>query len=579
MIKPKVGLIKATYELCVMHLRYAVLFSALINIAFLAPTFYMLGVYDLVVPSGSGTTLAFFTLALFVTLAVLVTLEQVRSQVLAAAGLRLDRVFATKLYETVMQRPAGRVTPQVGQLMREVDFIRAALTGPAALALMDAPWTPIYVLVCFLVHPAIGLLVAAGTILLLGLAVWNERMTRSSARRALDATARTLVTQDFAGASSELVRALGMNAAFVSRFQDLRARSHLPQAVGARATARVAGLIRLFRLLLQSTVLGVGAWLVIERQISAGSIFAASMLASRALAPMDQVVSQWRSLSQAISSFAALRPHLSLDRAEPRTRLPSPQPAVTIQNATVVSAGRDRVLLHDLTLSIGGGQVLGVLGPSGAGKTTLLEIFANAREPDQGEIRIDGARYSDWEPSQLGKFFGYVPQEPVLFPGSIKENIARFSGAEGFTDVEVDEQAVAAAREAEVHDMILAFPGGYDYEITSGARNLSAGQRQRLALARALYGEPAVLVLDEPDSALDGLGQAALSRVIRRARNRGAAVVFAAHSPALLASADILAVIEDGRLKMYGAAGEVVVALKAVGRPDPANATLVAAGE
>ena len=333
------GPIREAIALCGPHLRYAILFSALINLAFLAPTFYMLGVYDMVMPSGSGVTLLFFTLALVLTLLVLVCLEQVRVRIMSAAGVRLDRTFATRLFARAMVTPAGRGGPRVSQLIREADQIRAALTGPAALALMDAPWTPIYILVCFVVHPAIGALALFGCVILFALALWNERVTRDASARALHAGSVSFAAQDAAGSVAEVVRSLGMSDAFVRRFQDARGKSHLPQLAGARATSRIGGLIRFLRLLLQSVALGLGAWLAIHRHISAGSIFAASMLASRALAPMDQVVSQWRSMSQAITAFAALKGQLVRDETAVPTLLPAPKPDLAVIHATVIAPG------------------------------------------------------------------------------------------------------------------------------------------------------------------------------------------------------------------------------------------------
>ena len=555
--------IREAIALCGPHFRYAVLFSALINLAFLAPHLLHAGrLRTWSCRPAAGATLLLFTLALILTLMVLVSLEQVRVRIMSAAGVRLDRVFATRLFARAMIEPAGRGGPRVSQLIREADQIRAALTGPAALAVMDAPWTPIYIMVCFMVHPAIGALALGGCIILFGLALWNERVTRGASTRALSAGALSFAAQDAAGSASEVVRSLGMSDAFVERFSQARSRSHLPQLASARATARIGGLIRFLRLLLQSVALGLGAWLAIHRHISAGSIFAASMLASRALAPMDQIVSQWRSMSQAITAYGALRPHLAEPQTEAPTLLPAPKPDLSLAHVTVIAPTRDRALIQDITLAALGGQMVGVLGPSGAGKTTLIELIANAREPDQGEIRIDGARYRDWAPARLGRHIGYLPQAPSLFPGTIKDNISRFDGATRSDVAAIDAEAVAAAKAAEAHDLILGLPSGYDTVIGMDGRGLSAGQRQRIALARALYGEPTLLVLDEPDSALDGEGEMALIRAIGRARARGALVVVAAHGPALLAGADLLAFMEGGRLKMFGPAADVVAALK-----------------
>jgi ATP-binding cassette subfamily C protein len=545
-------------QLCGVHLRYALFFSALVNVAYLAPTLYMLGVYDMVVPSGSELTLAFFTGAMCLTLLVLTYLDKVRIRILSAASVRLDNVFSTRIFRQAMLNPAQGPQSRVNQMIREADIIRAAVTGPAALAFMDAPWTPIYILVCFFLHPAIGGLALAGCLILLGLAIWNERITRNSSRKALDASAASFAAQEAAGAGADVIRSLGMTDAFVKRFETARRSAHLPQLEAAHATGRIGGFIRFLRLLLQSVALGLGAWLVIHKQLSAGSIFAASMLASRALAPMDQIVAQWRTVSQALTAYTALETHLA-EKPDPiRTQLPPPRPMLIVDKVSLLTPKRDRLLLREISFQGQPGQVIGVIGQSGAGKSTLLQILGNARAPDQGSVRIDGARYDDWSSQALGQHIGYLPQDHALFPGTVKENISRFQSVLGVDATMIDAKAIAAARAAGVHELILGLSGGYDTPIGMRGMGLSAGQQQRIALARALFDDPSLLVFDEPNSNLDGEGEAALTKAILGAKARGALLIVAAHRTNIIGLADMLLVLNEGRVERFGPRQEVM---------------------
>jgi ATP-binding cassette subfamily C protein len=576
------GPIREALKLCGQHLRYAMLFSALVNLAYLAPTFYMLIVYDMVVPSSSSSSLFFVTVALALSLVTLTYLDAIRGRILGAAGLRLDRVFASRIFRRSMLDAGGGPQPRVNQLIREFDTIRMAVTGPAALAVFDAPWIPIYIIVCFYLHFAIGALALGGSIVLFGLAVWNERSTRGYSARALEASAASFGAQEAAGGSADVVRAMGMTEAFVGQFEQTRDLANLPQMEAARASGRIGGLIRFLRLFLQSVALGLGAYLAINKQISGGAIFASSMLAARALGPIDQIVAQWRTVSQAISAYGAIRTHLSAEHPSSRTTLPTPRPRLQVTQATVVAPSKDRILLGGVTFAAEGGQVVGVIGVSGAGKTTLMQVLANARIPDQGEVRIDGARYTDWDSERLGKFLGYLPQDCALFPGTVKDNISRFDIAAGADPAKVDEMAVAAAKAAGVHDLILSLPGGYDAKLGPRGRGLSAGQQQRIALARALYGDPILYIFDEPNSNLDSEGEAILIDVITRLRARGALIIVAAHRLSLIASADLLAVVRGGRLERFGPRNDVLESLKQQqaqeSAPAPARAPLGALG-
>ena len=561
--------LREALRLCGVHFRYAMFFSALVNLAYLAPTFYMLGVYDMVVPSGSELTLTFVTIALCLSLLTLTYLDKIRSRILSAASIRLDNIFSARIFRRAMLSAGNPGQLRVNQIIREFDTIRAAATGGAALAMFDAPWIPIYVIVCFYLHPAIGGLALGGSLLLFVLAIWNERSTRRYSQQALEASMASFSAQEAAGGSADVVRALGMTDSFVNQFEAARTRANLPQMEAVHAQGQIGGVIRFLRLFLQSAALGLGAWLAIHKEISAGAIFAASMLAARALSPIDQIVAQWRSVSQAISAYGVIRTHLAADRVAAPTLLPAPAARLQVLQVSVASPARDRVILRDVSFSASGGQVVAVIGPSGAGKTTLMQVLANARNADQGEVRIDGARYTDWDSQRLARFVGYVPQDCGLFPGTVKENISRFDLAAGASAAQVDEAAIAAARTAGVHEMILNLPKGYDTLLGPRGRGLSAGQQQRIALARALYGDPLLFVFDEPNSNLDVEGEAMLVNVIATLRARGALVIVSAHRFGLIASADLLAVLRGGRLERFGPREEILEAIRAAEQARP----------
>jgi ATP-binding cassette subfamily C protein len=555
--------LREALQFCGVHLRYALIFSALVNIAYLAPTIYMLQVYDKVVPSGSKPTLILLTVALAATLLVLTYLDRIRGRLLMGASIRLDKAFSARIFRRAMLDAARGSPIRLNQLVRDFDTIRLAATGPAAMALFDAPWIPIYVIVCYIVHPLIGALALGGSVVLCLLAILNERATRELGKVASAASAAGYATQDSSASAADVVRALGMTDAFVVQFEEARAAASRPQMQSARANGRISGLIRFLRLFLQSAALGLGAWLAISKDISAGAIFASSMLAARALGPIDQIVAQWRTLSAAATAYDELKDQLTRTEASPQTLLPDPEPRISLRQATVLTPAGDRALLASINLNAEGGSVVGVIGPSGAGKTTFLQVLANARSPQHGDVRIDGARYSDWDPERLGRFIGYLPQDSALFPGTVKDNISRFDQWAGVAAEQVDAMAVEAAKAAGVHELILGFPQGYDTKLGPRGRGLSAGQAQRIALARALYGRPRIYVFDEPNSNADAEGEAMLLKILADLKAAGALVFVAAHRLSLIAAVDQIAVLNSGRLERFGPRVEILAALRA----------------
>lgn len=551
----------AALRACRPHLVAAAVFSAFINLLLLAPTIYMMQVYDRVVPTEGRLTLLYLTLVVAFALATQTALESVRARLLTLAGLRLDRLLAGGILQKLMSAMAPGASAQG---MREFDVIRQALSGPVAIAAFDIPWTPIYVLVAFMIHPALGAMTIVGGVVLVVLAVFNERATRTRAREAFIAQAQAYASQEAAAANGEVVRALGMRGALRER-QLADRRSGLDLSAKAQFTGGgYSAATKFTRMFLQSAALGLGAWLAVDKQISAGAIIAASVLMSRALQPIEQLVGSWGVVGQArgaLNNLIKLFPNRGIEMSG--TQLPAPTGALAFEQVAVRAAGEGPVLLRGVSFRLTPGEILGVIGPSGAGKTTLARVAAAAVEPGAGVVRLDGANLADWDGDRLGRYVGYVPQDSGLLAGSIKDNISRFAiwapqGKEGGDPAIVDADVVAAAQAAGVHELILRLPKGYDTMLGAGGRGLSAGQAQRVALARALYRDPPLLILDEPNSALDADGEMALNAALLAAKARGAAILIVAHRTGILNIADRLMVLREGQIEMLGPRGEIV---------------------
>jgi ATP-binding cassette subfamily C protein len=559
------GPLASAFKACRPHFVGIAIFSGLLNLLFLTPSIYMLQVYDRVVPTGGLMTLAFITLAVAFALMTLAALDALRARLLVRASLRLDRQLAGPLLEKLMARSAPGA-PVLG--MREFDVLRQAISGQAALGFLDAPWTPIYVIIAFMLHPALGALTVFGGAILVVTAVFNERMTKARSQEANKATAAAYASQEAAAQNADIVRALGMRGALRER-QLADRRLGLNLAGQAQFTGGgFAAFTKFMRLFLQSAALGLGAWLAVERQISAGAIIAASILMSRALQPVEQVVGSWSAVIQARGALQTLAELFAAgDRETPRTQLPAPKGALRFDKVSQRAPGVEAPVLKGVSFALAPGEVLGVVGPSGAGKTTLARLAVGAITPDAGAVRLDGASLADWDPDRLGRHVGYLPQDSALIAGSVRDNISRFAIWRGEDPVEIDAAAVAAGQAAGAHEMILRLPNGYDTLLAYGGRGLSAGQAQRVALARALYDVPALLVLDEPNSCLDTEGEMALAKAISDARARGASILIIAHRPGVLAIADRLLILRDGVVERVGPRADVLTAMAGAARP------------
>ena len=530
----------------------------MINLLLLAPAIYMLQVYDRVVATGGKATLFFVTVALVLALLTMTALDAIRGRLLVRASNRLDSILSPIILSRMMSGSGA----QSMQAMRDFDTVRQTLASPVAAAVLDAPWTPIFILFAFLLHFWIGMLALVSIVVLIAIAWRNQQMTR----QAIEVSSRELAAAHSAAQNvashGGTVAALGMVKAMTSRHVALRsdglARLMQSQFLGSRYSA----LGRFLRMFVQSAALGVGALLAIAGAISSGAIVAGSILLGRALQPIEALVSGWPTLSNARASLQRLTEAFAADPSSEsdRTRLPDFAGHLDVDQIGVRDAN-GRPLLLGVSLIARPGEVIGIVGPSGSGKTTLAKVIAGAINPDHGTVRFDGARRADWDGDLLGRSIGYLPQEPRLFEGSIKDNVSRFSAWEERVDQPTDEEVIDAAKRAHVHDLILGLAQGYDTPLGPNGGGLSAGQSQRIAFARALFGSPNLLILDEPNAFLDAEGEAALVRSIEAERQRGTTILIVAHRKGVLAVASRLLVLETGRVKLLGPTAEVVARL------------------
>lgn len=538
---------------CRRHFVAAGLFSGLINILYLAPSIYMLQVYDRVVPTRGGATLLVLTLILAVTLIVFALLDTVRMRLLLRASVRLEKMAAANILHRILgsnlANPAQR-----SQAMRDFDTLRGVLTGPAIVALFDAPWAPIYIIISYLLHPLIGLLALVASLLLIGLAVASDLATKKGLAEAAQRSTLSYRSQDYSIGASEVARALGMRGALVTRHLIERADLVRRQGEVASGSGLFLAATKFFRLLFQSLALALGAWLAINQSISAGSIFAASLILGRALQPVEQILAALKNVMGARNAYRGLDQFCRLpDVTVARTSLPAPVGRLEVDGVTVRAPGSDRVLLSNITFTVEPGEVIALVGPSGAGKSTLLRVLSGALEPDEGEVRVDGARLRDWNGDELGRHVGYMPQTPTLFPANVHSNISRFAAFSGTTGEELDRKVVRAAQLAGAHELILHFAQGYEtrLQVREGG-GLSAGQRQVVALARALFDDPAVLLLDEPNAHLDINGENRLMATLRELKARKATVVVSTHRTGLLQAVDKILLLRDGQVQVFG---------------------------
>lgn len=550
--------VKRALEACRRHVTSAIVFSALVNLLFIVPMLYMLQVYERVVPTRGHTTLYMLTLVLLLGLVTMAALDALRSRLLVRAGVRLDALLAGTILEATLGQPAGKGQRSALHAMREFDVLRQAMTGPTILAILDAPWVPVYILIAFLLSPWIGLLALVGAGLVVALAILNEKVTRTRLQDASQAAGQTYSDFEFTVASGDIVRALGMRDAMASGHLAQRATMMRLQTEASLAASGVIATSKFVRQFLQSLALGVGALLAIDGLISPGAIFASMFIVGRALAPIDQLVGNWRSIVQARGAWAALNG--LLDQSTPDlalTQLPRPRGRIEVEDLHVLSE-EGQPILQNVNFKVEPGRVVAIVGPSGAGKSTLVRALAGALLPSHGVIRLDGADQRNWDPQRLAEHIGFMPQEAALFRGSVKENIARFRNRLGEDASQIDTDAIAAAQVAGAHELIQRLPGGYDQQLGINGRGLSAGQMQRVALARALFRGPAILILDEPNSNLDAEGEQELLQCLGQCKARGTTILLVAHRMSMMGVVDDLLIVQDGRIAAFGAKDDVL---------------------
>lgn len=531
-------------------------FAAVINVLHLGPSLYMLQVYDRVLPSGSMATLGFMSAAVVMCLATLGWLDSVRNRLLVRLGTHVDREISAAVFTTLLSPERRRTDWRALSALRDLDTLRTTLSGQAANAVCDAPWAPLFLIVCFLIHPLIGLCVLIGSVAMV-LVAWLGELRVPSRTTAQDANAVVSMSRfESDTAHADVLRALGMQGSMMCRAVETRDRFLTKQTASAISSAEFASLSRFIRLVLQAAVLCTGAALVVYHQISAGALIASSILSARALAPLEQIVSGWRQIAMARAAFANLSGLLSeAEVREQTTKLPVPRGHLRLEHIGLRGPPGQPAILRGISFLVEPGQILGIVGTSGAGKSTLARVITGAQRPDVGIVRIDGASLTDWDADELGPHIGYLPQDVALFAGTVAENICRFAGSD---PVARSAAIVAAAKAAGAHQMILALPKGYDTMLGTSGRGVSLGQAQRIGLARALYGEPAVLVLDEPNAHLDAAGEAALFEALKVAQARGAASVVIAHRAGVLRIADRIAVLTDGTIESVGPRDQVI---------------------
>lgn len=528
-------------------------FSMVVNLLMLTGPLYMMQVYDRVLTARSEETLVALSLLAIALFTVMGWLDVLRVRIMARVGARFQDALDLRVFRAALRRSA-RAPDDVPARMGQTDLeaVQRCLASPIVPALFDMPWTPVFAGLIFLFHPALGVLALASGAVLIGVTLLNRHLSQRPLAEAGRAGAEADGMAQALRAEGETVRALGMTGAAFRRWSVARHDGLVHALSGAERTGGFSSATRTLRLVMQSAMLGLGAWLVLEQAVGAGVMIASSILLGRALAPVETVIGQWTLMVRANEGVGRLSTLLTDEPAEAEP-LPLPRPAahVRVEGVTLTPPGAAHPTLRDLTFTLEPGQALGVIGASGAGKSSLARALVGLWSPQAGQVRLDGATLTQYAPDTLGGHVGYLPQRVALFERTVAENIARLGDPDAGA-------VIAAARAAAAHDMILRLPDGYDTRLAAGGGRLSGRQIQRIGLARALYRDPVLLVLDEPNANLDAEGTEALNAAVRTAKNRGCAVVVIAHRPAAIQDCDLLMVMEDGTSRAFGPRADIL---------------------
>jgi PrtD family type I secretion system ABC transporter len=529
--------------------------SFCINLLLLAPTLYMIQVFDRVFTSRSTETLVWLTMITVAMLGLYWVMDWIRARLLASVGALLDRLLSEPVMRRVMEDAARPTGGGLMFLARDVGVLRNFFGGPGIVAILDSPWLPFFVVLIFFFHPLLGAMAVVATAVLAGIALANFRLTQAAVEDIQDSTRRAGRFLDIGSRNAEVVMALGMNDAVVRRWGHYNRKALRMQNSVAEKTAWLVGGSRFARQLIQVVMLAAGAYLVIAQHVTPGVMLAVTLILGRALAPVEQLIANWKLIGEARAAYRRLDEVMSRpDPATTRVPLPRLRGELSFDRVTFGIRPGQPPIIKGISFGIAPGQFLGVIGPTGSGKSTLVRLMAGVWRAQAGSVRIDGAEVSQWDPKTLGRQIGYLPQDIELFPGTVAENIARMGKVSG-------KAVIAAARAAGVHELILGLPKGYATDVGANGENLSGGQRQRIALARALYGMPRLLVLDEPNSNLDAEGERALFAVLDRLKQAKISVVMVCHKPSLLARADRLLVLKDGVIAGFGTRDQVLANL------------------
>lgn len=531
-------------------------FSGVINVMMLTPAIYMLQVYDRALVSRNVTTLTMLTLLVIGLFMLMSALEMVRTRVLIRVGNFLDMDLNRRIFSAAFERNLSRAGGNPAQALQDLAQVRQFLTGNGLFAFFDAPWTPIYLLVCYLIHPLLGLVTLIGSLILVGLAYITEKATQKPLAEANQAALSSASYANNNLRNAEVIEAMGMLPAIGKRWFQGHLRILQMQTLASDRAAIISSTGRFVRITLQSVILGAGALLAIEGKITPGMMIACSILTGRALAPVEQVIAAWKQLQGSRSAWGRLNDLLhDYPQRPPSMSLQRPMGMLAVENVVAGAPGTSNSIVRGVSFSLVPGESLGIIGPSASGKSTLARLLVGVWPTQAGKVRLDGADIFTWNKAELGPWLGYLPQDVELFEGTIAENIARFA--------EVDSEAVIrAARSSGVHDMILRFPQGYDTRLAADGSPLSGGQKQRIALARALYGEPNLVVLDEPNANLNDVGEKALVDALAELKARGATVILISHRPNVLCAVDKVLMLRDGAVHMLGSRDEVFAALR-----------------
>ncbi len=536
------------------------LFSCLVNILMLTGPLFMLQVYDRVLTSGSVPTLVALTGIVIALYAYYGFLEYLRARILVRIGRRVEERLRDRVFDSMAEHALRRTQGIGGQPINDLATIRQFLSGQGPFAFLDMPWVPIYLLVIFLMHWLLGVAAVIAAIVIFILAVWSEKATRGPLAEANSAIVKSSIMTDESRRNSEALHSLGMRGAIRKKWSDMQQLALDHQTVANDVGGSLSAASRVLRLMVQSGILALGAFLALQHEISAGAMIAASIIMGRALAPVEQAVASWQQFlgfRKAIERLGSIL--ASVPAVANRMKLPAPTGRLEVENLIVQMPGTEKPVLHGITFAVEPGKGIGVIGPTGAGKSTLARALVGVMPITRGTVRLDGATHDQRDIDEAGKLIGYLPQDIQLFDGTAAQNIARF-------DVNADPaKIVQAAQLANVHDLIMRLPMGYDTALGENGARLSAGQRQRVALARCLFGDPVLFVLDEPNSNLDAEGEAALDRAIRVSMERGASVVVIAHRPSALASIQQILVLSEGRTVALGPRDEILK--KVLNRP------------